>query len=379
MAGRASLAFLGQDDIILVGNPEVTYFIEKYSAKIPYSKRLERLRFDTNVLFGSENTVQIQKRGDLVSTIYMKVNLPNFPFSVLDSIGTLMINHVELYHGSQLIERLYGEYIEIINDVTVPQGKQKTLKGLIGKIYPEISGPLPNPATYTVPLPFTCLKKGIDPSNLFLKLVLNSSTQFIQSAAPLTIPVDISLLVEYVYLGVKINRGAQLYEQVQRLSFIAPQGINKVRCKTEFVNPVKEFFIVIQNTNASGYDYTTDGTTEQLVNLNFKLNGIDRINSDIGTSLYLRVLQPLEFHTRVPDRKFYMYSFSIDPESYIPAGHINLSVIKNQSFEIIMNPSASSREIRIYAISYNFIEKGQTLFPNTGDGGEIQTFPFFTQ
>ncbi|BAT22181.1 putative major capsid protein [Yellowstone lake phycodnavirus 1] len=375
MAGRASLAFLGQDDIILVGNPEVTYFLEKYSAKIPYAKRLDRLTFDTNVLFGDEHSCQIQKRGDLVSAIYLKVNLPNtITDAVLDSIGTLMIDHVELYYGNQLIERLHGEYIEIINDVTVPQGKQRTLTGLIGKIYPQLSGPLPTPGTYTVPLPFTCLAKGLEPDNLFFKLVLNPSTEFIQSSTPYILPVDITLLVEYIYLAAPLKRGVQIYEQVQRVEYVAPSGCNHVRCNTGFVNPVKELYVVIQNTNATGYDYTTDGTTEQLVNLNLKFNGVDRIPTEIGSALYLRVLQPLEFHTRVPSRPFYMYSFSIDPETLAPSGQVNMSVIKNQTFELILNPSNSAREIRIYAVNYNFIEKGQILFPNTNDLGDFMKF-----
>ena len=375
MAGRASLAFLGQDDVILVGNPEVTYFLEKYSAKIPYAKRLDRLTFDTNVLFGGEHSCQIQKRGDLVSAIYLKVNLPNtITDAILDSIGTLMIDHVELYYGNQMIERLHGEYIEIINDVTVPQGKQGTLRGLIGKIYPALSGPLPTPGTYTVPLPFTCLTKGLEPDNLFFKLVLNPSTEFIQSSTPYILPVDITLLVEYIYLAAPLKRGVQIYEQVQRVEYVAPNGCNHVRCLTGFVNPVRELFVVIQNTTATGYDYTTDGTTEQLVNLNLKFNGVDRIQTEIGSALYLRVLQPLEFHTRVPSRPFYMYSFSIDPETLSPSGQVNMSAIKNQTFELILNPSNSAREIRLYAVNYNFIEKGQILFPNTNDAGDFMKF-----
>jgi len=285
-----------------------------------------------------------------------------------------MIDHVELYYGNQLIERLHGEYIEMINDLTVPQGKQATLRGLIGKIYPALSGPLPSPGTYTVPLPFTCLNKGLEPDNLFMKLVLNTSTEFIQSSIPYILPVDISLLVEYIYLSVPLDRGVQLYEQVQRVEYVAPSGCNHVRCQTAFVNPVKELYVIIQNTSATGYDYTTDGTTEQLVSLNLKFNGVDRIPVEIGSALYLRVLQPLEFHTRVPSRPFYMYSFSIDPESVMPSGQVNMSVIKNQTFELILNPSNYAREIRIYAVNYNFIEKGQILFPNTNDAGDFMQF-----
>jgi hypothetical protein len=152
------------------------------------------------------------------------------------------------------------------------------------------------------------------------------------------------------------------------------------------MNPVKEFFVVIQNSGAFGYDFTTDGsfavdgnsytngTTEHLSNLVLKFNNIERIGKEIGTPLFLRVIQPMEYHTRVPDRKFYMYSFSLDPENVVPAGQVNMSRISNQIMELTMNPSTQSRFIRIYAVSYNFIQKGKVLFNNLENAGELRNF-----
>ena len=64
----------------------------------------------------------------------------------------------------------------------------------------------------------------------------------------------------------------------------------------------------------------------------------------------------MEFHTRVPGYYFYMYSFSLDPESMRPSGGVNLSRIQNQILKLNLNPSASSRAIRVYAVNYNFLE-----------------------
>ena len=57
MAGRATLAYLGANDIMLVGNPEMTYFIERYSTSIPFAKRLEVISFDSQVRLGQETSV----------------------------------------------------------------------------------------------------------------------------------------------------------------------------------------------------------------------------------------------------------------------------------------------------------------------------------
>ena len=388
MAGRATLAYLGADDVMLVGNPEITYFLEKYSAPIPFAKRLEVISFDTQVKFGGESAVQIPKRGEMISNLYLKFSTPQLNAALCDSAMTFMIDYVELYYDGQLVERLYGEYIEMITDLKTPQGKQATLQYLTGKVYPATSATVNS--VYTIPLPFTSLKKGFEMDDTYIefRVVLKSSTTFTINPVILwTQPLNIQLLVEYVYINIKIKRNIQVYEQLQRVEFIAPVGVNNVRLQLGLMNPVKEFFVVIQNSGAFGYDFTTDGafsidgnsytngTTEHLSNLVLKFNNVERISKDIGTPLFLRVIQPMEYHTRVPDRKFYMYSFSLDPENGTPTGQVNMSRISNQILELTLNPSAQSRFIRVYAVSYNFIQNKKVLFNNLEDAGELRTFP----
>ena len=387
MAGRATLAYLGADDVMLVGNPEITYFLEKYSAPIPFAKRLEVISFDTQVTFGGESVVQIPKRGDMISNLYLKFTTPQLNAAFCDSAMTYMIDYVELYLDGQLIERLYGEYIEMLNDLKTPKGKQATLRYLTGKVYPDTSSTV-NPV-YTIPIPFTSFLKGLEMKNSYIefRVALKSSVTFTINPVILwTTPLNIQLLVEYVYMNVKLNRDIQIYEQVQRVEFIAPIGVNNVRLQLGLMNPVKELFFVIQNSGAFGYDFTTDGafsadgysytngTTEQLSNLVLKFNNVERIDKNIGTPLFLRVIQPREDHTRVPDRKFYMYSFSLDPENTVPTGQVNMSRISNQILELTLNPSAQSRFIRIYAVSYNFLQDGKVLFKNLEEAGDLRTF-----
>jgi len=386
MAGRATLAYLGADDVMLVGNPEMTYFIERYSVSIPFAKRLEIISFDAPPGFGQENSVQIQKRGDLVMALYLRLNSPPIP-GVCDSAMNYMIEYVDLCNGAELIERLYGEFIELMNDIRVPAGKQATLQYLTAKVYPSTFTPLLN--SYTIPLPFSCLSRGLqtEGTDLNLRVILKNSSDFSIPSFVYTGELDMTLLVEYVYLAEPIKRDIQIYEQVQRVEFIAPQGANNVRCILGFMNLVKELFLVIQNTDSFGFDFTTNGsynatrdvwtngTTAQLSNLVLKFNGVERITKEIGTPLFLRVIQGMEFHTRVPDRKFYMYSFSLDPDGSVPAGQINMSRVFNQILEINMNPSAKSRFIRVYAVNYNFLKDGRVMFPNNEEAGILGLAP----
>jgi hypothetical protein len=97
-------------------------------------------------------------------------------------------------------------------------------------------------------------------------------------------------------------------------------------------------------------------------------NSTDRISADVGTPIFLRNIQALEFHTRVPNYLFYMYSFSLDPESEQPTGHVNFSRIYQKNMVLTMNPSQANRYITIYALSYNFLALGnataEVIFKN---------------
>lgn len=387
MAGRATLAYFGADDVMLIGDPEITYFLEKYTGQVPFAKRLEVLSFDTDVRFGTDNLVQIIKRGDLITNLYLKFIPPIIPTAFCDSVMTYMIEYVEILFDGQMVERLYGEYIEMMFDLKTPKGKQTTLQYLSGRVYPATSAPVNS--EYTLPIPFSCFQKGFEmgDAHVELRVVLKKSSLFTIPVYEYTLPINMQILVEYAYLGFKLKREIQVYEQVQRVEFFAPQGVNNVRLQLGFMNPVKELFLVIQNTDALAFDYTTDGffngamtsytngTSEQLSNLVLKLNNADRIDKNIGVPLFLRVIQAMEYHTRVPDRKFYMYSFSLDPENPLPCGQVNMSRINNQILELTMNSSSKSRFIRVFAVSYNFFKDGKVLFPNEEDYGQINRFP----
>ena len=390
MAGRASLAFLGQEDLALSADPEVTYFVEKYKGSTQFSTRLDKVQFDNGVInFGQESIIYVPKSGDLITAMYLKVLFPRLDAQVLDSVGTLMIDFIELYIGNLLIERIYGEFLEMKFDLEVPTGKQPSLQGLIGKS-PISSKTTYGPAasTYTIPLPFACLINGLplcaikDP--VFFRISFAPSVLFTYPSIIYDQAVTSYLHVEYTYLSdpeiqfIKSKPQTRHIEQVQRQAFFAPTGTPNVQCLLQFVNPVKELFFVIQNDAALGYDFsnvasgiisqTAFGFGDQLVQLNLFFNSTERISSDIGSPLFLSTIQALEYHTRNPDRVFYTYSFSIDPEGDVPTGAVNMSMIKNQILQLSMAPSASGRDIRIYASSYNFLhfENGEARleFPN---------------
>jgi hypothetical protein len=321
-----------------------------------FSKQTIRLQFPKDLHWGDDMTVWIAKTGDIARTMYLRVTWPSdAPTTVQPSAGTAMIERVELSYKDQLIERLYGETMYILGDIGVTQTKQTALSNLVG------TGTTTALSTYHIPLPFSILKKGLpllaleEPPRF--RVVFQPSTFFTTSLY--TKPIDVSLFVEYVYVTeperdwFKKNEILYLTQSFQRLEIRLPVNAAQTTFTilTEFVNDVKELFWVIQRDDASNvYDY---GTTDQLVNLRLALNGVDRITPDFASAQYLNAAQALEYHTRTPTGKYYMYSFGLEPEGEQPTGQMNMSRITRQQHDLTLTASTSPRSVRIYAWSYN--------------------------
>ena len=94
---------------------------------------------------------------------------------------------------------------------------------------------------------------------------------------------------------------------------------------------------------------------EQISTLKLDLNGETIIPSEIADAVYLRGIQPMLSHTRGPNRRFYIYSFALDPENHLPTGQVNMSRIINQLLSITTTPNTQARNVRVYAVNYNVL------------------------
>jgi hypothetical protein len=258
-----------------------------------------------------------------------------------------MFDYVELLYRDQVLERHYGESMELLNDLQVPQAKQQVLQDLLGK------GLTSNLASYYIRLPFsTNLPLCAMSTHPLVRFKFRQIGEF--SGAQWTGPVTMYLFVDYVYVTdaerdmFRSKEMDYMTHTFQRLEFQVGPNITTVPILTEFIDDVTELFWVIQTDGTPAYNYTNDGQ-DQLVSLSLRFDGVDIILSEIGTPLYLGSVQPLTYHTRSPDRKFYIYSFGLDPEDPQSTGQINFSKIIKQLHTLQLSPCAFSRQVRIYA------------------------------
>ena len=338
-----------------------------------FSHQVTRLQFPKDVHFGDDISIWIAKAGDVaLGNMYLRVTWPNVVSTVDDSAGTRMIEFVELRYENNLLERHYGESLELMNDLSVTTGKQPVLTTLLGK------GITSNLASYYIRMPFRLNLPlcALEKAPVF-RVKFRSSQEF--SNLNWTKPINVSLFVDYVYITkaerdyFKMAKIDYLTHTIQRLQFTV--GANQISSKflTEFTRPVKELYWVIQNTGAAAYDFTNQGV-DQIVSLRLQLNGADVILPEIGTPLFLHTIQGLENHTRVPDRRFYMYPFGLDPEHPTqPTGSVNMSALTRQMHTLELSACASSRQVRVYAVTHNVVRIADgvatPLFDNVQEGG----------
>ena len=387
-SGRVQLASVGIQDTFTVNDPSFTYFQKVYKKHTKFALETIDNPMDGPANFGGLVNCVIPRRGDLIHSIHLRVNLsnlysPSFPTSNLgytDSIGNAMIDWAELSIGGQIVQRLTGEYMEMYTDLYVSQSQQPAMQYLVGRTLTVNGlGKAPVNSTYLVPLPFYFHHN--DSLNVPLTAINKQSVEIRIQFKPLSSlvvfsdtglpgPADvtgsitkISLPIEYVFLSDEemaymSGRSLEyLVSQVQLSRYTIPVGETVSKVQLQFINPVKELFFVIQNTvtNNDTFNFKGPGGLDQLVNLQLDFNSEMRISPDVASPLYLRVLQPMQCHTKSPDRMFYTYSFALQPENPDPTGQVNMSRIITKLLTVTTVPSTVSRELRVYAMNHNVL------------------------
>jgi hypothetical protein len=133
------LVAYGAQDIYLTGNPMITYFKVVYRRHTNFAMESIEQTFNGVADFGKRVTATISRNGDLINGVYLQCDLPNLVdngdsyWRWVDNVGHVLIQLVEVEIGGQLIDRQYGDWLEIWSQLTVPAGQQIGYKQMIGQ------------------------------------------------------------------------------------------------------------------------------------------------------------------------------------------------------------------------------------------------------
>ena len=293
--GLMQLVAYGAQDIYLTGNPQITFFKVVYRRHTNFSLESIEQTFNGQADFGKKVSCTISRNGDLVHKIYLETSLPSITNATsyqysrwVNYIGEALINYAEVEIGGQRIDRQYGEWMHIWNQISLPAGHEVGYNRIVGNVpqliknsgtygaNSQINGmklfiPLqfwfcrnPGLALPLIALQYHEVKINIEFQELKDLLIHTNGSAVIQSPNGFSLS-NTSLWVDYIFLDVdERRRFAQMSHEylIEQLQYPGEETIttqsNKIRLN--FNHPVKEIIWVAQKnqniTYKQWYNYT---------------------------------------------------------------------------------------------------------------------------
>lgn len=398
----------GRQDMYLTSNPQFTFFKHVYRRYTPFAIESIPIDFDGNTDFGRRITTLIPRHADLLSALFIEVDLPPLPqpdpanptnFWVND-IGYTLIHDISVEIGEKEIDKHTGEWLNIWGELTVPASQRDGYNEMIGhwNVYPPAAIDAAAPLHLTIPLRFWfCNTIGAalplialqaHPARIIMHLrpfqelwwsaaIPSAPGQPCPTIAPVSI-TRFQMFGDYIYLDADerrrfaANEHEYLIEQLQiaPIQSIAP-GISSLSVPLYFNHCCKEFIWVIRESrmkaarewfnfsSALQYNGGEPGVILQdlLSSAILRLDGYDRFY--VRNAPYFRLTQAYQHHTNVPTPPtyIYLYSFSLKPEAEQPSGTLNCSKIDDIVMGLTFTPTELTyeRTVQFYATNYNVL------------------------
>ena len=424
--GLMQLVAYGAQDIYLTGNPQITFFKVVYRRHTNFSMECIEQTFNGTLGVGASNvTSTISRNGDLVGAMHLDVNLTGSVAVTagaatqftrwVNNTGHALIDNVELEIGGQRIDKHYGHWLDVWNELTDHDRNEVSLINKFDGAFGQVSTPgqplQPGNLRLYVPLKFWFNRNpglalpliALQYHEVKVKLQTRALNTLIisdgQGIANQTTAINCGLWVDYIYLDTDERRrfAQQSHEYlIEQLQYQSDASANDI--KLNLNHPVKELIWTLTNNNASAatsvvgatvnaalpnlsgqgnpanagnnyfrYDISqTNANQQEVIGSNgvvsheafdtfqLKLNGHDRFAAKKAS--YFRTVTALQAGHRVPQKHVYCYSFALKPEEHQPSGTCNFSRIDNARM-VFTNASggAGTDTFNFYAVNYNVL------------------------
>ena len=118
--GVVQLVAVGPQDAWLTGKPEVSFYRSNYKRYTHYANSVERQVIQGSPIAGGISTIRFEKKGDLLSYVYLTVRDDNGA-QMVNPDWTRIIDKVELLIGGQIVDTQDIEYMTDIEPITGAQ------------------------------------------------------------------------------------------------------------------------------------------------------------------------------------------------------------------------------------------------------------------
>ena len=149
--GLMQLVAYGAQDVYLTGNPQITFWKVTYRRHTNFAMESIEQTFNGQADFGRRVTCTISRNGDLAFRTYLQVTLPEINQQMrnvvsststpwenqvyarwLDFPGEQLISQVEVEIGGQRIDRQYGDWMHIWNQLTLTAEQERGYYKMVG-------------------------------------------------------------------------------------------------------------------------------------------------------------------------------------------------------------------------------------------------------
>ena len=128
--GLVQLVAFGLQDSHLINKDDYSFFKTIYKRYTNFAMESIEQTLDGDYKFGGKVSSVISRNGDLLQNIMLEID---FEGNICNNAGHSMIEYVDLEIGGQLIDRQYGEWLEILSELTI-QEEKKNLVNIYQKI-----------------------------------------------------------------------------------------------------------------------------------------------------------------------------------------------------------------------------------------------------
>ena len=198
--GLMQLVAYGAQDVYLTGNPQITFWKVTYRRHTNYAMESIEQTFNGQADFGRRVTCTISRNGDLAFRTYLQVTLPEINQNMvsatagdgntglfarwLDCPGEQLISQVEVEIGGQRIDRQYGDFMHIWNQLTLTSEQELGYNKMIGNTTQLTYITDPSFADVDGPCEANAPKQVCAPRNALPETTLYVPLQFWFSANP---------------------------------------------------------------------------------------------------------------------------------------------------------------------------------------------------
>jgi hypothetical protein len=252
--GLMQLVAYGAQDVYLTGEPQITFFKVVYRRHTNFSVEPIEQTFNGAADFGRTVTCNINRNGDLISAMYVVVNLQSSTsqshWGYVRRLGHALVESCKIEIGGSKIDEHYGDWLNVWYELTRNIGHERGYAKMIGDV-PELTaiGTSHPEARLYVPLQFWFNRNN----GLALPLIAlqyhdvrvtlkfrdaHACVNHVGATAPASSELpqmkDALLLIDYVYLdSEERKRFAQAQHEylIEQLQFTGAESINSTNMK----------------------------------------------------------------------------------------------------------------------------------------------------